>query len=486
MTTTSVTPVISNMSNNENSLTFTLSGVDLSIANSIRRSILADINTVAFITTPNEANRANITANTCRLNNEILKQRLSCIPIHITDVSLDELENLVLEINEENLTDTMYSVTTAHFKIRHKKTNTYLSDKDVNTIFPPFQAPNGVNYFIEFCRLRPKISDEIPGEKLILSCDFAICCAKENSMFNVVGTCAYGFTVDETASKMELNKRQQQWKADSMDEASYATESKNWGLLDGRRYVIKDSFDFVIQSVGVFENDTIFRIACQSLINKFNLLLSQIMRNKFKYSDISPTSNVDTYDYTLENEDYTVGNILNHLLYTNYYEGRKVISYIGFKKMHPHDLDSIIRMTYSDAPDDTTAELGIGYIKQCCEEAIQIITLIQSKFNGNPQQIGYNNIVIEEEPEMSAKEEFNMKSNPSPTYQVEEHKSPVENNSPGYAPNSPGYAPNSPGYAPNSPGYAPNSPGYAPNSPGYAPNSPGYAPNSPLTGPPSK
>ena len=60
---------------------FTLSGVNVSLANAVRRTILSDVPLVVFRTTPNEKNKCNIITNTSRLNNEIIKQRLSCIPI---------------------------------------------------------------------------------------------------------------------------------------------------------------------------------------------------------------------------------------------------------------------------------------------------------------------------------------------------------------------------------------------------------------------
>ena len=63
-------------------LYFTLSKLNVSIANSLRRVILSDIPTLAFKTFPDKDNQANITTNTSRFNNEILKQRLACIPIH--------------------------------------------------------------------------------------------------------------------------------------------------------------------------------------------------------------------------------------------------------------------------------------------------------------------------------------------------------------------------------------------------------------------
>ena len=96
-------PKIDNYTVDNNTLKFTLSGVDVSFANAIRRIILSEIPIVGFKTLPYEQNKCNITANTSRLNNEILKQRLSCIPIHISDLSIP-LNNYILEIDEENKT----------------------------------------------------------------------------------------------------------------------------------------------------------------------------------------------------------------------------------------------------------------------------------------------------------------------------------------------------------------------------------------------
>ena len=100
---------------NEEMLLFTLSGVNVSLANAIRRTILSDIPLVVFRTTPYEQNKANIIANTSRLNNEILKQRLSCIPIHIKDIREFPLKNYIMEVNVEKNTDTMMFVTSKHF-----------------------------------------------------------------------------------------------------------------------------------------------------------------------------------------------------------------------------------------------------------------------------------------------------------------------------------------------------------------------------------
>ena len=73
--------VVSKISEENNILNFTLSGVNVSIANGLRR-IVSEIPAVIFRTTPHEANNATFEINTSRMNNELLKQRLSCIPIY--------------------------------------------------------------------------------------------------------------------------------------------------------------------------------------------------------------------------------------------------------------------------------------------------------------------------------------------------------------------------------------------------------------------
>ena len=79
-------PIVEQFSEKNDELTFTISGINVSLANAIRRTILSDIDIVVFRTSPYERNEANILVNTSRLNNEIIKQRLSCIPIFIKNL----------------------------------------------------------------------------------------------------------------------------------------------------------------------------------------------------------------------------------------------------------------------------------------------------------------------------------------------------------------------------------------------------------------
>ena len=98
-------PRFSNLVENKGILTFKLEWINVSLANALRRTIISDIDTVVIKTFPHSENKANIMINTTRFNNEILKQRLSCIPIHIEDTTMP-LDQYVIEVHKKNETDT--------------------------------------------------------------------------------------------------------------------------------------------------------------------------------------------------------------------------------------------------------------------------------------------------------------------------------------------------------------------------------------------
>lgn len=362
-------PVLEEVKENNGILQFTLSGVNVSLANGLRRTIISDIPVVVFKTAPHEENKANIITNTSRLNNEILKQRLSCIPIHIADLQMP-LNNYLLEVNVENLTDTIMFVTTENFKIKNLVTGDYLSQKDSQSIFPP---DDQTGYFIDFVRLRPRISDEIPGEKINLTCEFSISNAKEDGMFNATSTCSYGYTIDDVKMETELLKKRQQWKDQELD---VEFETQNWKLLDGLRNTKKDSFDFVIQTLGVFTNQELVQKACDILTDKLTLVSTLSDTDELEINQ-SVNTMENSYDIILENEDYTIGKIIEFVYYSKFYEDLKTLSFCGFKKMHPHDNNSIIRVAYKDPVDKGVIKQNL---KTCLESAINVFKKIKSKF----------------------------------------------------------------------------------------------------------
>ena len=353
-------------------LTFTLEKTNVSIANALRRTLLSDINVVVMDGSL-EKNDIKIHKNTTRFNNEILKQRLGCIPIHIK--KHDVIDDLLIEINEVNDSDSMVYITTKDFKVKNISSDTYLEEEDVKKMFPPDKLTNG---YILFTRLRPKISNNIPGQEIHIECKLSISNAEKNGMYNIVSTCAYANTPDRVEQNSQWEKNEHE-----LDEKGYSSKDitefrKNWYLLKGKRFYKDDSFDFKIESIGVYTNIELIHLAIDNIIRRLAKLY-EICQNDKLIINKEKTTMANSVDITLENEDYTIGKIIEYILHQEYYLGDRVLDYIGFIKMHPHDTDSFIRMSFSSPenfPDDNIKSV-VGY---ACQTGIKIFTNLKEYF----------------------------------------------------------------------------------------------------------
>lgn len=353
-------PKITNITTNNDVLEFTLSDIDVSLANSIRRVILSEIPTNVFRTETHEENKCNIEINTTRLHNEIIKQRLSCIPIYMDLDELDILpDNYIMTLDVKNDTPSTIYVTSGDFKIINKTTSTPLKEAEIHRIFP--KDPITQDY-IDLVRLRPQISDTIPGEHLKLTAEFSICTAQTNSMFNVVSKCSYGNTIDPTKAKQKWEAKAKELSKD--DDIEF--HKKNFYLLDAQRCFVENSFDFVIQSLGMYDNQKIVKKAVEILYEKFETM-KQAVASKLVTILHSNTTMENCFDIKLENEDYTMGPVLRYILYMKYYDKNKVLNFCGFKKDHPHDNHSILRLALKESGDNSKIQ---ALLEDACDEAI--------------------------------------------------------------------------------------------------------------------
>jgi len=406
-------PIIANYNNNkEEQFTFTLESCDVSIANAIRRTILSDINQYVFKTFPHAENRANFTVNTTRLHNELLKQRLGCIPIHhlhTIDGFQNDYKNYVVEVDVKNDTDTIRYVTTEDFKVKKAKNieksggsvddddvvYEYLSESAVRKIFPPDSISG---QYIEFARLLPKLSSNATGgEALAFTCTLEISNAKFDGMYNVAHTCAYNCTPDEK----EIEK---QWKVkekalregfESSASSSSITEQlshakKNWELLDAQRIFVPDSFDFVIETVGVYTNVQLVTKACDIMIKKCEKLLADMEHSSSTSSSSIGVKNIIEFAHELTTmkhafcinligEDYTLGKVVEYLIFSNYYnKADGIVSFCGFKKPHPHSLDSFIIVAFKEATELSKVQ---EHVSKVVTECISIFKSLFESFN---------------------------------------------------------------------------------------------------------
>jgi DNA-directed RNA polymerase subunit L len=225
--------------------------------------------------------------------------------------------------------------------------------------------------------VRPRISDAIPGEQLKLTAEFSVHTAKDNNMFNVVSKCAYGNTIDIVKVNEIWETQENKYKSENISQSDIEFHKKNFYILDAQRLFIENSFDFVIQTLGVYDNIEIVKKACLILQNKFVDFIKSIDSGIVPIN-ISETIMDNSYDIILENEDYTIGKVIEYILYEKYYMGDKMLAFCGFKKFHPHDSDVV-----NSVADKASAEkqLVSQHLRIACIEAGDVFKKVYQLFS---------------------------------------------------------------------------------------------------------
>jgi len=367
-------PQVSINSKKKDTLIFTISNINVSLANALRRTILSQIPIVVIRSHPYEKNDVTIHVNTTRLNNEILKQRLSCIPIYIRDqLSEEVLKEYEIVIDKKNTSDVVEFITTEDFKIIHRGKE--LADDVAHKIFPPDTFTKD---YILFARLRPKISNDLPGEELKITAKLSVGNAQENGMFNVASTCSYRMTPDIPRQSDIWGKKASELEKKGITGEAIEFEKKNWFLDEGKRIYLKDSFEFILETLGIFSSKELIKIAIKIINEKLSVFKAQIESGTFPIKHHQGTT-PNAFDLTLQNESYTLGKVLEFILYYDYFITDKTLSYVGFLKKHPHDDDSIIRMAFKEDVD--TFQNALHYLDAAIQKAQQIFSAVEGQFN---------------------------------------------------------------------------------------------------------
>ena len=97
--------------------------------------------------------------------------------------------------------------------------------------------------------------------------------------------------------------------------------------------------------------------------------------NKEKFCLYVDTTTIKpTFCLYIQNDDYTIGKIIEKYLYLMF---KTQIFYVSFKKEHPHDTHCLISFAYND---EVTSEVIIDNLRIVAGELIRVYEIISSKF----------------------------------------------------------------------------------------------------------
>lgn len=373
-------PNITEQKENFDVYTFRIADCNVSIVNALRRTLITDIPVVGFnVEEFNDVNEELKTVqfyvNTTSFNNEILKQRLSCIPVHITDdFDQEAIESLVIEVNKKNTSDSIEYITTKDFKIIDTTSNKELSVTQRDKIFPKSQLTND---YILFARLKPSVSKNIPGQSLHFKSKLFISTAKHKGQFNSCSTAAYAYTENPREQQNIWLSKENELTSLNYDESKISEMKQDWFLHEAKRITIPNSYDFKLETVGVYKNEELLRKACEIIAVRLGQFKNSVSET-FEY--ISDTTNVEnSFDIKMFDYDYTIGKVIEYLLNELFFKKEKILSYVGFIKEHPHDNYSIIRLVFNNE-DTSNIENIKMLLNTCADKAIEIFDNIRQNF----------------------------------------------------------------------------------------------------------
>jgi hypothetical protein len=325
----------------ENGIRFRLSEVDKSIANALRRTLIGNI--PIYVMDPKNCI---ISVNKTRFTYEFITARLSGIPIHHLwrePTGLNDAYTISASVKNTSR-NTIY-ITTNDFEVMHQG-----KKLDTTLIFPKHEY---TQKYINFLRLKANVS---APEELQFECPTSIGTGNMCGMYNSVGTCAYEYTHDVDAA--------------AEAKTSVETDKEDWSVLDAKRlHVVKDSFDFILDSIGIHTNKELLLISSIVLRKqldqfKMELNIEPSLSTMPDCFDVKLTGSYTYGSHSIKMKgDFSIGKIIEFILFTQI----ESITFVTFFKLHPHDDYGVLRIAFKDA----TPESIKHHVTMACDTAIK-------------------------------------------------------------------------------------------------------------------
>lgn len=357
-------------------LQFKVKDVDLSIVNSLRRIILSEIPSIALEFDPvaDENPDINIKVNNSALHNEYLSHRISLLPMcfdkEVIESDFDK-DDYLFQLKIKNTSAATINVTTHDIKIYNKKGELYPVNVH-ETIFPKNEITKD---YVLITKLRPNVYNPDSGEEIDLEFRGSKNIAKTHARWSTVSCCAFSNTVDEVAAENALKEL-----LAKTDENHKKAVSNKFITLDKFRYFVKNKygeaseFDFQIESECGLSPLYIFEKAIDVFKNKYVNLNKQLKENKITIKRIHTKEYL--YDVIIVDEDYTLLNTMQSLIYNNEIRTKKngLLEYIGYYQPHPLDSKMILKIKLKDDTDVSE------FLVKCNEQIIQHIEELEQKW----------------------------------------------------------------------------------------------------------
>lgn len=290
-----------------------------SIANALRRCILADVKTVAFAFDSIDPEKQDVKfiKNTGPLHNEFLGERVGLVPLHLSREEIDKFdpESWRFEISAKSLPGDFLDVTTKDISIVNTgPTEIALTAGEV---FPP-DPVTGDHPII--ARLRPERRGV--KEEIVLEARASHGSGGEHARWSPVCHCVSVPLPDEE----EIAKAREK-----------AVDKHTFDTLESKMYYKKDAFRFSIESSCGMTPEEIVASGIETLQAKFRDLGENLAQRDSGAIRVMKEEG-KTKVVKLLNQSDTVGSVLQQWVYDK-------VEFVGYNTPHPMEKSIVFTIT---------------------------------------------------------------------------------------------------------------------------------------------
>jgi DNA-directed RNA polymerase subunit L/DNA-directed RNA polymerase alpha subunit len=350
--------------------TFRMSPFHVTYANTLRRAMLVNVETIAFnsdMTDKGTTSDVVIVKNDTPMTNEMLADRVGLIPIHVRDPLNWDADRYIFTLNVTNNGETTIDVTASDFVVKEVRED---MDEPVVVDTAQFFPPNPITK--DTCLLailKPKGIGQADGESISLTAKATIGNGRKHARHIPVSQCTYSYTRDtdpervkEFFEKWLVKQKKINPRELEADGERKATLEREFNTMEVARCFVVDergepsSFDFVVESVGVLEVPYILRRACD-VIESICIRYSNIAKGDIPDElTIQPADgNILGFDFLFKGHDHTLGNLIQTWIVDELITKRKDtrVNFAGYKVPHPLRDEMVIRIGVTDGQEAT-------------------------------------------------------------------------------------------------------------------------------------
>jgi DNA-directed RNA polymerase subunit L len=364
-----------------NTIKFRLEPTQVSYANTLRRSMITDVETVGFksdITDTGTTSDIIITKNSTPMSNEMLAHRIGLIPLHIERPTEWNPSEYTFKLNVVNDSTIPLDVVAADIQVYKNR-----GPEEDPLLVPSvkFFHPDPVTRDTALLAvLKGRVGTQEP-EALSFEAVATVGTGRQNAQFMpVTSRCAYGYTRDDSEErKKELfttwlvnHKKVNATELESNSTRKGELEREFATMEIQRCYKMDErgepySFDFIVESVGVLDPVYIVHRAIEVLQKKLLVYASIDSGDLPESLKIRPAdARMKGFDFIFQQEDHTLGNLLSTWMEQNEYDAGE-ITFVGYKVPHPLRDEMLLRVGVESGK-DVDARAAVAKAARACAQ----------------------------------------------------------------------------------------------------------------------